>query len=137
MSTENVGLVRRIYDAVAQRDAVTPFEIYAEDIVWDTSGSARGSIVGARPIAHGHAGVRRGWRDLVDAFGEVDFELEEIVDLGDQVLVTVRDHAVGRSSGAPVESGHFALWTLADGKVTRLQVFDDREPAERAAGLRE
>ena len=137
MSAENVELVRRIYDAVARRDADTPFEIYAEDIVWDISGSARGSMIGERPVAHGHAGVRRGWSDLVDAFGEVDFELEEVVDLGDQVLVTVRDHAVGRTSGAPVHSGHFALWTLAGGKVTRLQVFDDREPAERAAGLRE
>ena len=137
MSAENVELVRRIYDAVVARDTVTPFDIYAEDIVWDISGSARGAMVGRSPIAHGHEGVRRGWRDLVEAFGEVDFDVEEVLDLGDQVLVTVHDHAVGRTSGAPVETVHFALWTLAAGKVSRLQVFDDREQAERAAGLRE
>jgi len=37
MSQENVEVVRGIYDAVARRDAVTPFEVYAEDIVWDVS----------------------------------------------------------------------------------------------------
>ena len=41
MSRENVEAVRRIYDAVARRDSVTPYEIYAEDIVWDMSGMGR------------------------------------------------------------------------------------------------
>jgi ketosteroid isomerase-like protein len=33
MSRENVEVVRRIYDAVAARDAETPFAFYAENIV--------------------------------------------------------------------------------------------------------
>ena len=37
MSEENVEIVRGIYDAVARRDGVTPYEVYAEDIVWDFS----------------------------------------------------------------------------------------------------
>ena len=41
MSQENVEIVRGIYDAVARRDGVTPFEAYAEDIVWDLSNSRR------------------------------------------------------------------------------------------------
>ena len=136
MSAENVELIRRIYEAVARRDIETPFEIYADEIVWDISNTQRGGML-PRQVFHGHEGVRRNWRDSLDAFGEVDFVVDELIDLGDQVLATIREQLVGRTSGAPVKATHYALWTLAGGKVTRLEVFDDREAAERAAGLRE
>ena len=134
MSEENVAVVRRIYDAVTRRDVVTPFELYAEDIVWDISRSARGSMIG-EPIAQGHKAVRQAWTDLVSAFGDVDFSVGELIDAGDTVFARVHDHAVGRASGAPVHTIHYAVWTVAHGKVKRLEVFDDRQEAERAAGL--
>lgn len=37
----------------------------------------------------------------------------------------------------PVEANHLAVWTLAEGKVIRMQVFDDRQEALETAGLRE
>jgi ketosteroid isomerase-like protein len=136
MSQENVEIVRRIYDAVAARDTVTPFELYAEDIVWDLSGR-RAAAMYPEPISHGHEGVRKAWRDVLSSFGIIDFEVEELTDAGDKILVAIREHVTGRTSGAAVEALHFAVWTLAGGKVTRLQVFDDREPALEAAGLRD
>jgi hypothetical protein len=36
-----------------------------------------------------------------------------------------------------VERTHLAVWTLADGKVIKLQVFDERQQALEAVGLRE
>src|SRR5436190_18839774 len=128
MSQENVEIVRGIYEAVARRDGVTPFEVYSEDIVWDISNSARAAL-NPKPIYHGHEGVREAWRDGVSAFREVDLEVEDLVDAGDRVLASIQERDVGRASGARVEANHFAVWTLADGKVTRLQVFDDREEA--------
>ena len=136
MSAENVEVVQRIYDAVARRDTETPFELYAEDIVWDVTGEARGRLSGT-PIAQGHEGVRRAWADALASFGAIDFEVEELIDLGDQVLAVIHDRLVGRTSGAPVRNTHYAVWTLAGGKVARLQVFDDREQAERAARMME
>jgi ketosteroid isomerase-like protein len=135
MSRENVDLVRRIYEAVARRDAVTPFELYAEDIVWDLSKSRRGAFF-MKPVYHGHEGVREVWRETVAAFGAVDFEVEDLRDTGGHVLAVVHEREVGRASGVPVEATHFAVWTLAGGKVTRLQVIDDRDQALDAAGLR-
>src|SRR5260370_1273997 len=44
MSRENVDVVRGIYDAVARRDVVAPFEVYAEDIVWDLSNARRAAL---------------------------------------------------------------------------------------------
>ncbi len=136
MSRENVELVRRIYDAVARRDGVTPFEVYAEDIVWDMSNWRRGFLT-SQPIYYGHEGVRQISREGLAAFAEIEFDVEELIDAGEQVLAADREREVGRASGVPVEATHIAVWTLAGGKVIRMQVFDDRHAAERAAGLSE
>jgi ketosteroid isomerase-like protein len=81
--------------------------------------------------------VRQFWRDRLSAFREIDYKVEELIDAGDQVLATIREREVGRASGAPVEVTTLAVFTLADGKVTQLQVFDDRQQALEAVGLSE
>ena len=136
MSEENVDVVRRLYDASARRDDVTPFEVYAEDIVFDIS-NARRAFLYMRPTYHGHEGVREYWRETTSVFGAIDFEVEELIDAGEQVLAVIREREVGRASGAPVEATHLAVYTLSGGKITRLQVFDDRQQALEAAGLAE
>ena len=135
MARENLEIVRGIYDAVGRRDDVAPFEFYAEDIVWDVSNFGFRAALTEKPIYHGHEGVRQFWRESLSAFGEIDFEVEELIDAGDQVLAVIREREVGRTSGVPVETTHLAVWTLANGKVSRLQTFVDRDAAERAAGL--
>jgi ketosteroid isomerase-like protein len=134
MSEENVEVVRGIYDAVARRDDVTPYEVYAEDIVWDLSNSRRALLL-TQPVYQGHEGVRQFWREGLSVFGEVDFEVEDLIEAGDQVLAVIHEREVGRASGVPVETTHLAVWTLADGKVIQMQVFDDRQQALEAAGL--
>jgi uncharacterized protein len=136
MSQENVEIVRRIYDAVARRDVVTPFESYAEDIVWDIS-NWRVVGMGLKPVYRGHEGVRECWREILSVFGEVDFEVEKLIDAGDQVLAVIREREIGRASGVPVETTHLAVWRLTDGKVAQMQIFDDRQQALEAAGLSE
>jgi ketosteroid isomerase-like protein len=136
MSQENLEIVRGIYDAYARRDDVSPFEVYAEDIVWDLSNTGRAAL-NMQTVYHGHEGVRQAWREGVSAFGAIDFEVEELIDAGDQVLAVIHERAAGRASGAPVESAHTVVWTLADGKVTRLRAFDNSQQALEAVGLRE
>jgi ketosteroid isomerase-like protein len=136
MSQQNVEIVRRIYDAVARRDDMTPFEFYAKDIVWDLSNSARAALY-SQQVYRGHDGVRQSGRETLAVFGEVDFEVEEVLDDAEHVIAVIREREVGRASRVPVEATHTAVWTLADGKVTRLRVFDDRKAGLQAAGLRE
>jgi ketosteroid isomerase-like protein len=136
MSRENVEVVRGIYEAVARRDSDAPFAAYAEDIVWDQSNSKRAAVSGA-PVYLGHEGVRRFWRDALEVFGAIDLEVEELIDAGEHVVAAIREREVGRTSGAAVENGHVAVWTLADGKVTRMRIFDERREALEAVGLTE
>ena len=134
MSQENVEIVRGIYDAVARRDAATPFEVYAEDIVWDVANSRRATIMDS-VYYHGHEGVRQFWQEGLSVFGKIDLDVEELIDAGDQVVAVVREREIGRTSGAPVDASHVAVWTLADRKVTHMQIFDDRPEALKAVGL--
>jgi ketosteroid isomerase-like protein len=136
MSRENVELVRKIYDAAARRDDTTPFDIYSEDIVWDVS-RMRTAFLYTRPIYQGHEGVRQLWREGLAAFGEIDMDPEELVDAGDQIVAVVHERQIGRASGAPVEGAHAAVWTLAEGRITRVELFDDRAQALEAVGLSE
>jgi ketosteroid isomerase-like protein len=134
VSQENVEIVRGIYEAVARRDAAAPFAVYAEDIVWDVSNSRRATIMDSVAY-HGHEGVRKFWEEAVSAFGTVDLDVDEVIDAGDRVVALIREHEIGRTSGVPVDTRHVAVWTLADGKVVRMQIFDDREQALKAVGL--
>jgi ketosteroid isomerase-like protein len=133
MPQKNVEIVRGVYEALNRRDGETPFEVYAEDIVWMSSPSRAG--VGIDPVYRGHDGVRRFWRDGLSVFGDIQLEVEDLLEAGDQVLAVVREREVGRASGVPVENTHFALWTLSEGKITRMQIIDERRQAFAAAGL--
>ncbi|MDX6699666.1 MAG: uncharacterized protein QOE65_3063 [Solirubrobacteraceae bacterium] len=134
MSPQNVEIVRSIYEAVARRDVRTPFRHYADDIAWDPSRAATAGL-GLKTVYHGHEGVRDHWREGLSVFREINLDVRDLVDAGDQVLAVVREHHLGRASGAPVEAMHYAVWTLAGGKATRMRIFDDRDEAEAAAGL--
>jgi ketosteroid isomerase-like protein len=76
MSRENGEIVRRLYQALARRDAVTPFELSAEDIVWDVSQS-RTAFLYTRPVSTGHKG--QGWREWLSAFSAIDAEVQELI----------------------------------------------------------
>ena len=56
---------------------------------------------------------------------------------GDQVVVALHDRVRLAPGGAQIED-HFAhLWTIRDGIVVRIQVFESSAEALEAAGLRE
>ena len=126
MSQENVETVRRLYDAFARRDNEVPFEIYAPDIIWDVS---RAMPEGVGGLYRGHEAVREHFQDLLGSFASIAFELKEITEVGDCVLVGVHERYLGRASGAEVDRRHYALLRLRDGKVTQMVVYLDRADA--------
>jgi ketosteroid isomerase-like protein len=134
MSRENVEVVASVYEAFARRDNAAPFAAYAPDIEWDMS---RGLAEGPGGVYHGHDGVRKFFGDLLAAFSVIDFTVEEITEVGDRVIATVHERYVGRTSGVEVDRRHYAVFTIRDGKVTRLCTYLDRAEALEAVGLRQ
>ena len=70
-------------------------------------------------------------------WGKVQYELEEIIDLGDRLLVIGRFEGSGPSSGAGFDNEFAEIFTISAGRVIREQAFFDHAEALKAAGLRD
>jgi ketosteroid isomerase-like protein len=86
-------------------------------------------------VYRGHDGYRRFWRLWLDAFQDIRWEPEEILDFGDKLLVTTAQSGRGSSSGIAVSEPVFQLFTLRRGLVVRQQDFLDRDEALEAVSL--
>ena len=69
----------------------------------------------------------------LEPWEEFQFEAEELIDAGDQVVVTYRQRGRGKGSGIEVENTLAAVATMRDGKVIRGHVYLDRAAALKAA----
>jgi ketosteroid isomerase-like protein len=68
----------------------------------------------------------------------MDWEVTEWIDGGgDHVIAVMHTWGRGKMSGVPVERREAHLWTLREGKLRRLRVFETKTEALEAAGLRE
>jgi ketosteroid isomerase-like protein len=133
MTEENREIVRQVYEAAARRDAETLVALYDPDVELDASVlSVEGQ--GGR-IFRGHDGLRSLFREWHEAWGQIEYSYEELVDAGEQVISVVTRHARGRASGVEVERPFALLWTLRDGRVVRVVWYLDRTEALEAAGL--
>jgi ketosteroid isomerase-like protein len=136
MSEENVEIVRRLYDAVARRDAATVLSLYDPEVEWDGTRSPLGNLTGEL-FYHGHAGIRRMSRYWQEAWETIEYEIEELIDAGDQVISVLTYRTRGRVSGADVEQTDYPVWTIKEGKIIRVVWLPTRAEALEAAGLGE
>jgi ketosteroid isomerase-like protein len=128
--------VQRAYAAANRRD----FDLVL--VGWDSASEYRPSAdllpPDVEPVFHGHDGMRQLWRYWLDAFEDIRWDPEEMLDFGgEQVLVTTQQSGRGSASGASVSEPVFQLFTLRRGLVVRQEDFLDRSTALEAAGLRE
>ena len=88
-------------------------------------------------IYYGHDGYRRFWRQWLDAFEDIRWDPQEMIDFGAKALVTARQSGHGSGSGVGVSKSVFQVFTFRGGLVIRQEDFLDRSKALEAAGLRE
>jgi len=100
------------------------------DIEYDLTHFPEGSVY------RGHDGVREAFRLWLGAWEDYRQEIDEVIPSGEKVLVVGREIGRGKGSGAEVERGIFAVWTLASGRAVRIRFFGSREEALREEGLR-
>src|SRR5689334_17068624 len=130
MSEENVEIVRGLVDAFASRDHESAFAYYDPEIVWDATEMSEW-IPDLAGIYHGHEGVRTYWRRWLSAWSDLTFELDGVLDAGNQVVALIgNQHQQGRLSGIDTQIPPYALvFTLRDGKVVRWKNYPDRQKA--------
>jgi hypothetical protein len=131
MSRANVEVVRRVHEAAMRRDVDTVLALYDPDVELDAS---RVQIVGQNEY-RGHDGLRRFFGEWHEAWESIDYSFEELIDAGDRVISVVTRRARGRASGADVQWPLALVWTLREGRVTRLAWFPSRDDALEAVGV--
>jgi ketosteroid isomerase-like protein len=82
-------------------------------------------------VFRGRNGLKRWTAVTKEVWDEWRFEVERYIDAGDRVIALVHVVAEGGRSGVHLERDTAHVWTLADGKVIRCEVFLDRAEALR------
>lgn len=132
--SENLELVKSIFADWSSGD-FTSADWADPDIEFEMVGGLNtGEWTGLSEMTEAWAGLLRAWDDL-RAIPEEYRELED-----GRVLVYLRNE--GRGKGSGIEIGGISaksanLFTVRDEKVTRLELYWDREDAISALGLAE
>jgi ketosteroid isomerase-like protein len=130
VSQANVEVVLRGYDALNGGDVESALELVDPEIEWQTyvvPGPGGG-------IYRGHDGVRELWADVRNIFADYRNDPEQIIDAGDKVVAFICIRGRGARSGAKVEARIAHVFTFRDGRILRVESFEDREEALGAAG---
>lgn len=134
MSQENVDIVRRVYQAVGQGDTEGVLAAYDPAVEWDFRTSPFRDFL-RENVYVGHEGIRRFIRERYsDAWADIEDHLEELIDAGEHVVSVVTSRGHGLASGVEVGRKHAGVWTIREGRITRVAWFATRDEALEAAG---
>jgi ketosteroid isomerase-like protein len=126
MASERERLVR---EAVAVFDSGGPESILpylADDVVWREDPDWPGGST-----YQGHEGVRGALGQLLDSMN-FESEVEELVERGPRVLVSMHWMGQGSASGAEVDQRATVVFTFRAELISRVEFFFDRERARAA-----
>jgi uncharacterized protein len=129
VSQENVEIVRRYIDHWNETGEFLWAET-APDAVFVID---PGSFVGG--TYRGHEGIRELLRLTHEVFDEFRYEVEDLVDAGDSVVVLGRICARGVQSGATGTQHGALVFRMRDGLVVAYRSYLDRDEALAAVGL--
>jgi ketosteroid isomerase-like protein len=134
MSQENVEIVRRATDAYNRHDLDGILENWASDAVLDWSNS-RGFDAG---IYRGQGEIRRFMQRFLATWEEVRIEIVYgPVEVEDGLLIAENVTALRGRDGIEVQARSTWLITIRDGEQTSLTLYQTKQEALEAAGLRE
>ena len=129
MAAEHLEALKRIYAGWERGDftvGVAEFEHNAI-LVIDPEIPEAGVYVGLEGIRSYTSGFLHAWE-------HIKIVAESFEEVGDSVLVKVKQTGTGRDSGAVVTMDYFHLWTFRGGKVIRLDSILREAQAREAVG---
>jgi ketosteroid isomerase-like protein len=134
MSQENVEIIRRGWNSWLRGDMDALVSEWDPDVVWDTSHFRDWPESNYRGVG----GIRRFLTEWLEVWGDYEIDVEEVLAAPDGRVVSLfTHHGKGRQSGVPMDLEMAQIATLRNGKVVRLENYDDRREALEAAGLSE
>jgi ketosteroid isomerase-like protein len=141
MSAEAVRIVEQIQSTLVGEDVIVALDDLDMDrkirATFDECAAPDFEVVMVGPDYLPRTQARDAWRDWTSAFESFEIVLEDVIDAGDKVVSLVRQTARTKTGGVEIEADAAAVWTVADGKLQRVEFHLDREAAMRAAGLQD
>jgi ketosteroid isomerase-like protein len=131
MPGENAEVVRRMYEAYLRGDVDEAMVHIHPDVRVDFS--VRGDT-GVRYGQDALAEIVAGWISTWDDYRE---ELDELRDLGEEVLLVATQAGRGKGSGVETTRQWAWLYVVEEGLVTSVTAYDDRATAIAAASSAE
>jgi ketosteroid isomerase-like protein len=131
MSQENVELVRRAIDFFNRGEIDRALEDTDDDFEMDWSNSI-GPLKG---VYRGRRQVLELWASFWEAWQEVRWDPEEIIDVDETRVILVNHVRMrGKGSGVEVDATGVQLWTIGDGKGQSVKLYQSKEDALAATG---
>ena len=85
-----------------------------------------------RETHHGLIGIKELFESTMEAFDQFTLEPLEFLEVGDRMIVVLRQRARGRGSGVELDSEVAHVWTMGTGAPAGLRIYRDKEQALRA-----
>ena len=134
MSDENVEIMRAGWDAWLRRDIDAVVDYLDSDLIFDMTHFRDWPDRSYRGVE----GFRRFSAAWLELWEEFEAGLDEIRAAPDgRVVALIWARGTGRQSGLAMGFEWAQIATLCDGKITRLDGYDDRSKGLEAAGLSE
>jgi ketosteroid isomerase-like protein len=133
---DTVAFVQEHLDRMERGDIVRGISDYAEDAVLEAAevGEAGSLLTGT---FQGREAIGRwidGWFSSFDR-GSYRFDVEESIENGDRVFMTLSHTARGAASSVEVANRIHHAFTVREGLIVRHAFSTEREPILRAAGI--
>jgi ketosteroid isomerase-like protein len=130
VASDNTELVKRGYEAWNRGDVEGVLAFLDPQIEWRgyTHIPESGTLEGRDEV--------KAWLErFLDAWEELEIEVTELIDAGDQVVALVQFRGSGKGSGVPVEGGTDAhAWTVRDGRIVAVTLYQGTREALEAIG---
>jgi ketosteroid isomerase-like protein len=130
VNSDNSELVRRGYEAWNRGDVDGVMSFLDPEVEW------RGyTHIPESGTLQGRDDVKVWLERFLDAWEQLDIDVTELIDSGDQVVALVRFRGSGKGSGVPVEGGTDAhMWTVSDGRIVAVTLYQGTQEALKAIG---
>ena len=127
-SAKNVELVRAGWEAFVRGDLEEALARVHPDVV-----TYRAPPLPDARTYHGVEGLLEAYTDWTVDFVEFEMTPGKFMAVGDRVVVEICQRARGQASGALVMGRFWFVYTVADGKVIRQDMFKGKRQALEAA----
>jgi ketosteroid isomerase-like protein len=129
MAEDNLSVVRSAIAAVNARE-IDEYLAFCTDDVELRTPAVGGTYVGSE--------IKRFFGDIEDTAPDFHLDVEWLQAVGDdRVVAFIHVTGSGRVSGLPIDNRTANVYELVDGRLSRIEIYNDRQEALDAVGLQQ